>query len=104
MKPQHHCTCDRDMIAFGADCTCNKKLQHTPTPQDLNDYELRGALISAGYSNFKADEIVRAVNCHEELLHACKVAFDSMTSDKADGMPVGQILMEAIAKAEAHHE
>lgn len=100
-------------------CTCQKHSpKHASIPWEVAHYEgclLEGVNVIRQVSSKKdictlglpteEDEangafIVRAVNSHDELLHACKVALDAMTSDKADGMPVGQILEDAIAKAE----
>lgn len=91
-------------------CTdnCLEKPQHTPTPWTLDEAgiiwgpheELAGK--SKGYQCI-AEEIeledaafiVRAVNCHEELLAACKEVLDWVLATE-----VREQLSKAIAKAE----
>ena len=67
------------------------KPQHTPTPLDV--------AISLSYSVATPETkayIVRAVNCHEALLEACKDVLLKIESGKDIGTG---ILIDAIAKA-----
>lgn len=94
------------------------KATHTPTPWSFelgtqphtiaifNDLEMKTIAVlhhDQIEDEANASYICKAVNAHEELLNACKVALAALTGDEkvcGVGMPVGQILKEAIAAAE----
>ncbi len=54
----------------------------------------------AGYDYQARLDILRAVNSHEELLEACKEAYDTLRNGKHEGQYAHSLLKKAIAKAE----
>ena len=95
------------------------KTKHTPTPEELQTY--LPILIKSGSENGRQDmkdwavknseRIVHAVNCHAELVEACKEALAWMQDPKgwenehtSLKIYLPQILREAIAHAEGKGE
>lgn len=100
-----------------------EQVKHTPTPwhveRDDNVVSCDGTLIAAAYGVYPkeydrtsaasdAEFIVRAVNCHEELLWALKTVLDSMGAlsnpTELGGWAISERdqskIMAAIARAE----
>lgn len=100
------CGCEKDVFACGP----HALPQHTPTPWTYENHEIWGAskniaeihesksIFSAGEAQANAAFIVRAVNSHEDLLKAAKMALSCMSPDDND--ITAQSLRNAIAKAE----
>lgn len=75
-----------------------KTQQHTPTPQELH---LRSVLSDKDYSPERIEEIVRAVNSHEALLEAAKLALEYFNDKDVTGQwTPTNALREVVAQAE----
>jgi hypothetical protein len=109
--------CEYGLDEHDADFKCfNEKPQHTPTPG-----KMREILVGMTHDGYVSDHtilialeseddplrayIVKAVNCHEELLKAAKEMVEALNKQKYGERKEGQLeaffaLNAAIAKAE----
>jgi len=87
----------------------HSKPQHTPTPwkHDKRGGDIRnkeGMLIASGFRYENAAFIARAVNAHEEMLNALKLALKTMYANPDANMDMitgcSTTIKQAIAKAE----
>jgi len=102
-----------------------KQTQHTPTPWQVShgatggniypvnshshrtriDYDFPSAITTEDYKQCQnnAEFIVKAVNCFDDLVEACKVALDYMLDEKSSDVTGAQALLiikQALARAE----
>lgn len=104
LKGTSHVTMGICPVCCG-DCEIDKpkKASHTPTPKDLTIREghRQGIPVFEIATQFsmreQAEQVVRAVNCHEELLEALK---HERKTNVRNGSPRAERLDKIIAKAE----